>query len=440
MLQDASCSNQPHRLVRVNNDLGANYMIKGDYAKALEQYQQTFDVSLSDYQKAVENYERAADLIEQSIQSVDVNERFNRLVFDPLYIRNLDLTMKSSFYRISSIDNQMLDSICEKILPLIHHQVTKLACESQSIERILTVDYPQLYSLSLTNFKEKTFVQYFTGNTTLRRLLNNQITDLIVEIKDERTAELSDENKSSAFPLILSLCKRLRDLTFCEQLSNQGLPISIFKLPSTSCMSSTLTKLKIDVNTFDDCLYLLDGRFEYLSTLIVDIVKISISRSKIDNTKKLIKLKHFSLTSIHHTIFYDKQVVPLLHRMSNLEELTLSLSVLRSESTFIDGNHLYDEILVHMPRLNKFTFSIITQIVNENIRIDFPSNDDIQLSFTKREYNQVDSYADFNSTTNIARCGIFNKVRHLIMTDTSAFEHKLFKLVSQDFPCLEHLY
>ncbi|CAF4422291.1 unnamed protein product, partial [Rotaria sp. Silwood2] len=93
MLQDASCSNQPHRLVRVNNDLGANYMIKGDYAKALEQYQQTFDVSLSylplshtdlapicdaidknyfhqgDYQKAVENYERAADLIEQSIQS-----------------------------------------------------------------------------------------------------------------------------------------------------------------------------------------------------------------------------------------------------------------------------------------------------------------------------------------------------------------------------------
>ncbi|CAF3352350.1 unnamed protein product [Rotaria sp. Silwood2] len=172
MLQDASCSNQPHRLVRVNNDLGANYMIKGDYAKALEQYQQTFDVSLS--------------------------------------------------------------------------------------------------------------------NTTLRRLLNNQITDLIVEIKDERTAELSDENKSSAFPLILSLCKRLRDLTFCEQLSNQGLPISIFKLPSTSCMSSTLTKLKIDVNTFDDCLYLLDGRFEYLSTLIVDIVKISISRSKIDNTVSIV--------------------------------------------------------------------------------------------------------------------------------------------------------
>ena len=87
MLQDTSVRSQPRRLVRVHNGLGANYMSKNDYTKALEQYQQALNVSLSylppthtdlaplydaigksyfqlgEYQKAVENYEQAADLI-----------------------------------------------------------------------------------------------------------------------------------------------------------------------------------------------------------------------------------------------------------------------------------------------------------------------------------------------------------------------------------------
>lgn len=87
MLQDSSVRSQPRRLVRVHNGLGANYTHKGAYTKALEQYQQALEVSLSylppnhtdlaplydvigksyyqldEYQNAVENYERAADLI-----------------------------------------------------------------------------------------------------------------------------------------------------------------------------------------------------------------------------------------------------------------------------------------------------------------------------------------------------------------------------------------
>ncbi|CAF3093244.1 unnamed protein product [Rotaria sp. Silwood2] len=151
----------------------------------------------------------------------------------------------------------------------------------------------------------------------------------------------------------------------------------------------------------------------------------------------------------------------VLHRMSNLEELTLFLTILRNDSTYIDGNHLYDEILVHMPRLNKFTFSIITEIININIRSDFLLNNDIQFSFTKRGFNQVCSYAGYNSTESIIRYhvyslpyqfeifinlnkffrgGVFNKVPCLIMNDTNPFEHELFKLVSQDFSCLEDLH
>jgi hypothetical protein len=36
--------------------------------------------------------------------------------------------------------------------------------------------------------------------------------------------------------------------------------------------------------------------------------------------------------------------------------------------------------------------------------------------------------------------GMFPKIRYLSMNDNRPFEHKLFKLISQDFPSLEFLY
>ncbi|CAF3747404.1 unnamed protein product [Rotaria sp. Silwood1] len=116
-----------------------------------------------------------------------------------------------------------------------------------------------------------------------------------------------------------------------------------------SCFSSILTKLTINVNTFDDCLYHLDGRFIRLSTLIINIEKISISISDLEKMKQLSKLKCFSLTSIKSTIYYDDLIVPLLHQMSNLEELTLFLIIKRFKLADIDGIQLYDQILIHMP-------------------------------------------------------------------------------------------
>jgi hypothetical protein len=89
--------------------------------------------------------------------------------------------------------------------------------------------------------------------------------------------------------------------------------------------------------------------------------------------------------------------------MINLEELTLSVSILKYDSNDIDGTNLYNDILVHMPQLNKFTFTIINQIVLKNIKIDFPSNDKIQSSFNKTKFNQIGSYADFDSTAGVAR-------------------------------------
>jgi hypothetical protein len=98
---------------------------------------------------------------------VNVTQRFDQLIFDPLYIRNLDMTsmtMKSFYDRIYSIDNQVLSRICKNILPRIHHQVHKLIVEQHSMERVLhTINYPQLYSLSLIDFQEEVLRQYLTG-------------------------------------------------------------------------------------------------------------------------------------------------------------------------------------------------------------------------------------------------------------------------------------
>ncbi|CAF1129772.1 unnamed protein product [Rotaria sordida] len=325
---------------------------------------------------------------------------------------------------------------------------------------LLPINYPQLHSLSLVNFKQKILLQYLTGDTIVCSLLTNQIKHLDVEIKDDITREFSDENESNMFELILSLGKCLVNLTFSEWFSGKSLHISTLNITSTGCVSSSLTKLKIEVNTFDDCLYLLDGRLQCLSTLIIKIFEICYSLANIDNKKTLPKLKCFSLTSECYTQFYNDGIVLLLRRMLNLEELTLFLLVSKIESTYIDGIQLYDEILIFMRRLNKLTFSINTLVFNRYITVDLPSNDDIQNSFIKRRYQPVGSYADEKLTDYAGRChvyslpyqfdcfyhltncfqgGIFNKVRWLAMADQHPFEHELFEKISHDFPFLQKL-
>ncbi|CAF4097680.1 unnamed protein product [Rotaria sordida] len=260
---------------------------------------------------------------------VDVNERFDRLIIDPLYIRHLDMTIKSSFDNIFPVDNKVLSRICEKILPRVYDQVNKLIVEPHAMKQVFTINYPQLYSLSLISFQEEELFQYLTDDSVLRYLLTEQITDLNIDIQVETIID------------------------FSQSLSNK-------------------------VTTFRDCLYLLDGRFDCLSTLIIHVENISLTPSCKYNTKNLPKLKYFSLISYTDTFYYEQLIIPLLRRMINLEELILYLSVIRYDSTYIDGIQLYDEILCYIPQLNKLTFNINTAVHNNNIRIDLSSNEDVQ--------------------------------------------------------------
>ena len=90
------------------------------------------------------------NMIDVIYSLVGVNQRFDRLVLDPLYIHHLDLTVKSLLNNTFSVDKQVLDRICEEILPRINNKINELTIDPHSMERILgAVVYHQLHFHSL---------------------------------------------------------------------------------------------------------------------------------------------------------------------------------------------------------------------------------------------------------------------------------------------------
>ncbi len=83
--------------------------------------------------------------------------------------------------------------------------------------------------------------------------------------------------------MILSICKRLISLNFCQLFTYRNSSIDLYNLSKTSYTSSTLTELKINVAIFDDCLYLLDGSFDNLSKLIINVKNLMYIESNINN-------------------------------------------------------------------------------------------------------------------------------------------------------------
>ncbi|UJR17896.1 hypothetical protein I4U23_004795 [Adineta vaga] len=422
---------------------------------------------------------------------VDVNERLSDIVLDSLHIRRLDaarMLRGSHFDPNIPMNQEMLSKICEKILSQLHLQLNELVVEQYSFKTILLSNiYPKLFSLSFANFQEKILLQYLREDSNLRELLSQQITHLTVGFQCELSTANHD-TQSNIFALILYLCQRLYSLNLCQLFSYQTIPVFIEILSSTNVTSSTLTTLKINIKTFGTCLYILDGRFACLRTLIVHIQRMSYYSSDISKAVSLLSidifyvktsneidehcelfslkpvlptLKYFLLISLNRTRCYEKAIPPLIRRMINLEELSLLFAITRDDTTYIDGIQLHDQTLTYMTKLNRFTFSIITFVYNDLRRIRLPSNDDIQRSFNGDLYYQVGSYVDgeslcptgschiyslpyefeyFLCLNNSFRGGAFDKVRYLTMTDSRPFELKFFKIISESFPCLNELH
>ena len=147
--------------------------------------------------------------------------------------------------------------------------------------------------------------------------------------------------------------------------------------------------------------------------------------------------------------------------MINLEQLALSIYVMRFDSFYIDGIELFETFLIYMTQLEKFTFDINTFVCQSNPETELQSNENIQRSFIGRNYEKVVSNIKILAANTRSRChiytlpfafdrftnlgnsyqrGQFHQVRLLKMCDRSPFEYNTFKCISEDFPLLQSLF
>ncbi|CAF2748567.1 unnamed protein product [Rotaria sp. Silwood2] len=407
-------------------------------------------------------------IILKKLENVDVlysllginNQRLEIIAQEQIFTNILNFVSKSqSTDEISSISSTILDRFCISILPRIHKNIKSLIIESVSMEEILRVgNYPNLTKLKIFNFNKLIVSKYFKDDSLSRHIDKQQITDLVL-VSNENNIEITQkEYTKNVYAIIFDFFKNLKHLSIVPSSINDYPPLSLYISPPLVFSSSTLTKLCININDFNDCLALLDGRFKQLNTFIVQIeYTYYYSISTISNTNDHPNLKCFSLTCYPSSKAYDNLVVPLLRRMSNLEELSLYIHIFCG-SLFISGTHLHNEILIYMPQLHTFTFCI----TSENYFIDPPiriSNLDIERTFTNIKCGQVACMVDYFETdkticrvfslpfkfhclkqisNNIPNL-VFNSVTHLELWDENAFKYEFFIRLQRGFPFLKSL-
>ncbi|CAF3751273.1 unnamed protein product [Rotaria sordida] len=406
-----------------------------------------------------ENRATIGEIICAKLNNIDVlyslfeinNERLDILVQDSVFTKILN------FVRTSSITDDKLNRFCTTILPQIHHSIKKLILETTSIERILLAgDFPYLTSLELVNFGKDTVFRYLKDDSFYQHIFKHQITDLILHNNDECTYEISLKTYARNFYApIMAFFENLKHLTIVSSSVYEYPFLLLHNFPPTIYFSTTLTVLNINVFVFDDCLCLLDGRLNQLTTFNVQIHFITSPIYMHYNMDELHNLKCFSLTSYNITFDYDELVVPLLRRMTYLEKLTLYLRIRTPNRYIIDGTHLHNEILVHMPKLQIFIFYISTEIYTHRL-IPHKSLDDIQQTFTNWKYGQTDCILDnvigstithvyslpftftyLEKITNQFPTIGLNTVTHLYVYDEVSMKHEFFMRINRDCPMLK---
>ena len=106
-----------------------------------------------------------------------------------------------------------------------------------------------------------------------RNNFKKQITDLT--IINDQSGELGTlDQTTSIFMKLLDFFQNLKHLNAIGTYLDGNPILSYVDLPSTSFVSSNLTKLSVLLDSFGDCLCLLDGRLNQLSTFIVIIVNV----------------------------------------------------------------------------------------------------------------------------------------------------------------------
>ncbi|CAF1462450.1 unnamed protein product [Adineta ricciae] len=347
------------------------------------------------------------------------------------YSKSINFSIELSDGQICPIDSAKLHRFNIEMLPQIHDRIQMMTLEPTNIERILSSQFPNLHTFVLVGFSPDLLLNYFTENSSIIHLLKERIKSMTLKIRNEVFNDISFTN---SFERILLICEK------CTYLG----------------MNQSEMTLNIYVKTFDDCLYLLDGRMKSLSSFTVRVTFIEPSSKATDSCEKLLHLNEFSLTCPLFTTAYDCRIVRLLQRMINLKKLTLYLYTLRLK--VIDGIVLNENILCHMLNLDKFIFHIC-MFMPTCYTNDYVSTNHIENTFINWKYSQVGCSIDHLSNAT-SYCHIYSipiqmtylmyatkSIRNhyfpflfdLTLYDTRPFEYDFFQWLSKAIPLLKYL-
>ncbi|CAF2521237.1 unnamed protein product [Rotaria sp. Silwood2] len=298
-------------------------------------------------------------------------------------------------------------------------------------------------------------LKLYLGRNSLTDLLKNQISSLFINLSDENYLSGVGYMCSIILVGIFDTCTNLQCLKINPSSSFLNALI-IYMIDRTIC--STLLELHVTVRDMNDCFCILDGRFDQLRILYVTCYGALRGFLQTEHKQKLPNLRIFSLCCEKEIHSYDESIVPLLHRMLNLEELDLNITVNCYEK-FIDGDTLKRDIIVYMLQLYKFTFNICS-IINHRNQTNFPLNEHIKNTFKNISNNQIITSIDhfqekrysqchiysypykwkiYNNLTNNFRGGLFTSVTQVSLYDEHPFEYELFLRIQISFPFMKEL-
>ncbi|CAF3477139.1 unnamed protein product [Rotaria socialis] len=339
---------------------------------------------------------------------IGVNKRLHAIVYDPIFTNCLTLMRCVSDDSIDPLPDSILDRLCSQILPEIHHKIKCLNLESSSMKRILlATSYPNLCELGLYDIEIETVMSLFIDESSLTSIDKNQIlAPVINRTKYGKVSAADDMNPRTLAPIFTTF-SNLQYLNFypstiwSERLS--------FANPCPSINSSTLLELHIRLMSFSGCLYILDGCFNNLHTLHVDIQFVYASDLRNNNQEKLPipNIRCFSLYCSEMTNAYDELTVPHLQRMSNLEKLK---DIQHSFKDFKD-----DQIISYIDYFQEGQHSLCH----------------IYLYSYKLKY--------YHTITNNFPGGLFKYVHELLLYDERPFEREFFLRIAQSFPFINIL-
>ncbi|CAF0953342.1 unnamed protein product [Adineta steineri] len=391
-----------------------------------------------------------------------MNKRLNALTQEEVFSNTLNFASNIHETRI-------IDRFCNYILPRIHFNVKCLIVESTSMERILlATSYPNLTELNISNFQRDTLLHYLTDDSSLQYILKQQITKLsLINYDCYNAVESLTDYTKKVYIHILNYLENLEYLNIIETSNNKYRPLSIRYLSTNTFSSSNLTYLCLNVETFDDCLGLLDGRLKQLTTFIVKfhrmiknspIVYNSVSELYsstifVQIANHLPKMKCFSLIYYGLIKEYDNKFISLLRRMLYLKKLTLYLRI-GIQNRFIDPIYIINELSTCMSQLQSFKFYLSSDNTRDNLIHHMPTNN-IQQNYMNIGFKEIWNIVhvakpgtyhiftppfEFVQLHNIGNTFpniIFNSVTELHVNDDVRFEHEFFLRIAKAFPFLK---